>query len=349
MMEMIQLELTLQESQTLEQCETVIERELKAFVRVGNALLTIRDGRLYREEYDTWDEYLRGRWDMERTYAHRVIDAATVAGNLLPIGNIQMPASEHQSRPLTRLEPEQQREAWAQVVEEAERTNGKITGALVQEVVDRMQGRGALKRCDVCGNVWDADLSHCPYCTIPREQRVAYAQQERSQPHVAHNSGNNEWYTPPQYIDAARQVMGEIDLDPASSGIANEIVQARTYYTAQESGLERDWSGRMWMNPPYSSDLIGGFADKLAYHVQEGDVTEACVLVNNATETGWFNTLMSVAECVCLIRGRVKFIDENGRPSGAPLQGQVVLYSGPNVDRFAQAFGPFGPVMQKVA
>lgn len=164
-------------------------------------------------------------------------------------------------------------------------------------------------------------------------------------PHVTHNSGNNEWYTPPEYIEAARAVMGEIDLDPASSQIANHIVQAKQFYTYETDGLSHDWHGRVWMNPPYASDLIGIFAGKLAYHVKRGDVSEACVLVNNATETSWFNAVLDVAACVCFIRGRVKFIDEFGNRSGAPLQGQALLYVGENVDGFAREFGQFGKVL----
>ena len=175
--------------------------------------------------------------------------------------------------------------------------------------------------------------------TTVRDERKSH---KENRPHVTHNSGNNEWYTPPEYIEAARQVMGDIDLDPASSEIANKTVHAATFYTQEDDGLLYDWTGRVWCNPPYASHLIGLFANKLAEHVKRGDVSEACVLVNNATETAWFNALLDLASCVCFIRGRVKFIDMDGKASGAPLQGQAVLYIGPNAEAFGKAFSDFG-------
>lgn len=93
-----------------------------------------------------------------------------------------------------------------------------------------------------------------------------------NRPFVANNSGNNEWYTPAAYIEAARAVMGRIDLDPASSEIANRTVGAKTYFTAESDGLNQSWSehNTIWMNPPYSSNLVGKFAKKFTEAVRDG-------------------------------------------------------------------------------
>lgn len=158
-------------------------------------------------------------------------------------------------------------------------------------------------------------------------------------PHVANNSGNNEWYTPADYIEAAREVMGGIDVDPASNDIAQETVKAKIYYTAETNGLDKQWNGNVWMNPPYASDLIGRFVDKLIQELP--NIKQAIVLVNNATETEWFNKMIVKAKAVCFPRSRVKFYMPDGK-TGAPLQGQAVLYFGENPGKFIDKFGVKG-------
>lgn len=158
-------------------------------------------------------------------------------------------------------------------------------------------------------------------------------------PHVSFNSGNNEWYTPTEYIEAAREAMGSIDLDPASSDIAQEVVKAKMYYTIETNGLDKPWRGNIWLNPPYSSDSIVQFIDKL---VEEREhYQQAIVLVNNATETEWFNKLISIASSVCFLKSRVKFYMPDGK-TGAPLQGQAMVYIGNRPTRFSDSCSNLG-------
>ena len=160
--------------------------------------------------------------------------------------------------------------------------------------------------------------------------------------HVSANSGENEWYTPPEYIEAAREVMGSIDLDPASCETAQANVKARRFFTVDDDGLSRKWSGNVWLNPPYGKDVIGQFASKVVDESRRFE--QAIVLVNNATDTAWFHQLASVASAVCFIRGRVKFLDKSGKPANTPVQGQAVLYIGHDAIKFRNAFSRFGLV-----
>jgi phage N-6-adenine-methyltransferase len=298
------------EETQLKEYETVIERGLNTFMDVGEALMAIRDQQLYRNHFSTFSEYCQTRWGLTRAYGDRLIAAAETVRRLTPIGVI--PANESQARPLTKLEPEEQPEVWQRAVDTA--PDGNITARHVQQVVaehieEKNGGNG-------------------------------------NKPHVTNNSGEVEWYTPPEFLEAARRTMGSIELDPASCELANLNVQAETYYTKENDGLNLSWFGRVWLNPPYSQPEIAQFADKMVESVVDGDIEQACMLINNATDTAWFHKLLTVADAICLIKGRVRFIDRNGDASGScPLQGQVVLYFGDKRASFDQWFSPFGPVL----
>jgi len=162
-----------------------------------------------------------------------------------------------------------------------------------------------------------------------------------NKPHVTQNAGYYEWYTGEEYIKSARFVMGDIDLDPASSKEANEVIKATKFYSIDDNGLDKEWAGRVWMNPPYATDLITKFAQKLHKHVSNRDITEAIILINNATETKWFNIFIDIATAVCFPEGRLKYWRTDGKTS-TPLQGQAFIYVGQNIDKFSNEFKQYG-------
>jgi hypothetical protein len=121
-------ELTTFEAALLAECETAIERGLATFVEVGQALLRIRDERLYRSSHKTFEEYCRERWGWSKTHANRQIEAAGVAQNLTPIG--VKPENEAQARVLAPLPPDMQREVWGKAA-----ANGKVTARELEGLI----------------------------------------------------------------------------------------------------------------------------------------------------------------------------------------------------------------------
>jgi phage N-6-adenine-methyltransferase len=154
----------------------------------------------------------------------------------------------------------------------------------------------------------------------------------------------DEWYTPIEYLEAAREVMGGIDLDPASCEAAQQNVKAERIYTQGDDSLrdEIEWYGRVWLNPPYSTTLMKRFVAKLIAQYEAGNVTEAVILTNNTTDTAWFHDLFSRYPA-CFTRGRVQFWRPDSTAHGA-RQGQTLFYLGDNFVTFRNVFSEFGLV-----
>jgi len=157
-------------------------------------------------------------------------------------------------------------------------------------------------------------------------------------------TGEMEWYTPSLYIEKARRVLGQIDIDPASCDLAQEIVQARRFFTVDHDGLSREWRGAVWLNPPYNGKLIAAFAAKLLDQINCGNVTSAIALTNAYTETSWFHNLARACNALCLTRGRIKFESPRGEKC-APTNGQCFFYFGPDVEPFLAEFGDIGIIL----
>lgn len=185
---------------------------------------------------------------------------------------------------------------------------------------------------------------------LPPETQQYAAANPKEAPAIAANhralgTGENEWYTPSVHLQAARAVLGGIDLDPASSPLANETVGAGQIFTMADDGLNQPWAGKVWLNPPYSQPAIANFAEKLASEWQDGHLESAIALTHNYTDTAWFHRLATTCSAICFTRGRIGFVNPEGKKA-APTQGQAFFYFGQDVDTFADQFGPIGFVVE---
>ncbi len=159
-----------------------------------------------------------------------------------------------------------------------------------------------------------------------------------------------EWHTPPSILALVRAVLGPIELDPASCCEANKVVQASRYYDQQSDGLLQTWKAQtVWLNPPYcKSGAVSNqelWTCKLIAEYEAGNVEEAILLVNAATETRWFQRLYDYP--ICFKRGKIHFHSEAGGNSG-PTVGSAFVYFGSNSDRFIEVFGQIGRIVRSV-
>lgn len=149
-----------------------------------------------------------------------------------------------------------------------------------------------------------------------------------------------EWYTPPDIIERARSVLGTIDLDPASSDVAQRWIQATTYYTAES--LHAPWSGRVWLNPPF--DDTPTWVDRLEQVYEAGSVIEAVLLVNSAPGYIWWEDLWR-RRPVCMLRERLYFYRTDGTPDGQAKKGTTIAYYGEDIRLFVEVFGELGRII----
>lgn len=172
---------------------------------------------------------------------------------------------------------------------------------------------------------------------------------------------SENWYTPAEFIESARSVMGSIDLDPASCEFANKTVKAKTIFTKEQNGLDRDWIGSVWVNPPYgktedssgsirSSQLI--WSEKLIAEYDAKNTTQAICLVAASTDTAFFHLLLERSSVCCLVSSRINFYNENGQTSGN-IKGSAIFYfvdrSDPDkIAAFVNEFKKYGSIIERL-
>lgn len=159
---------------------------------------------------------------------------------------------------------------------------------------------------------------------------------------INQTSGDVEYYTPVEIVNAARDVMGGIDLDPASSAAANERVRATTFFTREDDGLAQRWSGRVWMNHPFGKSTNRAWIKKLVDEYAAENIAQACCITFAATSERWFQPLLQYPQC--FLCPRTDYYLPDGTKKRGVTKGSVVTYLGERRHEFRQAFSRFGVV-----
>lgn len=189
---------------------------------------------------------------------------------------------------------------------------------------------------------------------------------------INQTSGETEYYTPGFIIDAAKEVMGRIYLDPASSQKANQTVGAWQYYTADDRPIGRDWQAEtVWMNHPFNrgeqpckpnckkktcvlrghciSEPIPSNAewiDKLITEFYRSHIGQAMCITYACTSEEWFRPLFDYP--MCFLQPRTNYLLPDGTVLAGVTKGSVVTYLCRNkyqTSSFRDVFRKYGRVM----
>ena len=158
-------------------------------------------------------------------------------------------------------------------------------------------------------------------------------------------SGDDEYYTPPEIVEASRLALGgQIDLDPASNAEAQRVVKAKKYYTKEDDGLSKEWSGRVFLNPPFSD--LKGFSNKLVADLKN---IESVVFIGRMdVGNKWGQKLLSWCTVFCVPRKRIQFYKPGGISTKQNNMANIIFgLKNINPWRFYKAFSPFGVVTWK--
>lgn len=189
---------------------------------------------------------------------------------------------------------------------------------------------------------------------------------------INQTSGEVEYYTDPVILKAAKEVLGRIDLDPASSFLANCHVKARRYYGTSLDGTFTDgithfWCGRIWMNHPFGRPetacvqpcernkknpnhvchkihYLGNavWINKLIQEFICKNITEALCITYACTSEVWFQPLLNHPQC--FLSPRTNYYTPDGKVKKGVTKGSVITYLGDNVQGFARVFQEFGKI-----
>lgn len=161
---------------------------------------------------------------------------------------------------------------------------------------------------------------------------------------------SDTWFTPSKYVDSVRVVLGGVIwLDPFSSESANELVKAVKYFGEEDDAFVQSWdipqgveNRTAFMNPPYTAQIVKPAVNKFVDVYVGGGFDSGVLLVNNATETSWFQRALGESSGVCFPGHRIAFWNVDGKAISGNTRGQAFLYFGGDVVEFCKEFSQYG-------
>ena len=131
------------------------------------------------------------------------------------------------------------------------------------------------------------------------------------------SSATDLWATPQSFFDSYNNIY-QFEIDVCAT---NENAKCSKYYTKEQNGLEQEWHGKCWMNPPYGRN-IKYWVEK-AYKSSLSGATVVCLLPAR-TDTAWWHDYCMKGK-IEFIRGRLKF---GNSINSAPFPSAVVVFDG---------------------
>lgn len=128
---------------------------------------------------------------------------------------------------------------------------------------------------------------------------------------------SDEWYTP-KYIFDALEV--EFDLDVAHPD-KKTFVPTKNFYT--NNSLEKEWSGFIWMNPPWCD--IKSKKKWIEKFIKHGN---GLALMPDSTSSDWWQYLCNNSDCILFTSKRVRFIKIDGTSGDSPANGTTLFAIG---------------------
>lgn len=193
--------------------------------------------------------------------------------------------------------------------------------------------------------------------------------------YINQDSGDTERYTCHDIMQRVRHFLGEIDLDPASTRLANRTVKAKRIFTKKSNGLLQPWTAdNVWLNHPFQKGELAckpickkktcndpttanyrGFCitenipsnlewiSKLISEYKKGNFSESLNISFVNSSEKWCQLLLKEG-IQCFIEKRVEYYSPSGKTSGGVTKGSMLTYLGPRIEEFKCAFSDIGVV-----